>query len=32
MAGRAGGDPRLVGPAWAHLVFGADGIVYFDPF
>jgi hypothetical protein len=21
-----------IGPAWAHLVFGADGIVYFDPF
>ena len=21
-----------LGPAWAHLVFGADGIVYFDPF
>jgi hypothetical protein len=20
------------GPAWAHIVFGADGIVYFDPF
>ncbi|HET6159916.1 MAG TPA: DUF6603 domain-containing protein [Dongiaceae bacterium] len=20
------------GPAWAHVVFGADGIVYFDPF
>ena len=21
-----------IGPAWAHLVFGADGIVFFDPF
>ena len=21
-----------LGPAWAHVVFGADGIVYFDPF
>jgi large repetitive protein len=21
-----------LGPAWAHLVFGADGIVFFDPF
>jgi hypothetical protein len=20
------------GPAWAHIIFGADGIVYFDPF
>ena len=20
------------GPAWAHITFGADGIVYFDPF
>ena len=21
-----------LGPAWAHVVFGADGIVFFDPF
>jgi hypothetical protein len=21
-----------LGPAWAHIVFGADGIVFFDPF
>jgi hypothetical protein len=29
--GRLEVDARF-GPAWAHVVFGADGIVYFDPF
>jgi hypothetical protein len=29
--GRLEGSAEL-GPAWAHVVFGADGIIFFDPF
>ena len=32
MAGTRMEVSARLGPAWAHLVFGGDGIVYFDPF
>jgi hypothetical protein len=32
MAGGRLEASATLGPAWAHIVFGADGIVFFDPF
>jgi len=32
MAGTRMEISATLGPAWAHLVFGGDGIVFFDPF